>query len=411
MRLYVIQRMYMVTTTTILRQMNASWHVHCSSTSGSFVSVVATTTQSWRRNRKPAIVSRAAADVVRLDSIESLNATRGHREKEKTNGGRESSNGHLDARMRDHARLSLEEDSDEERSVVVVSEKEMNRREKISRANKGKVPWNKGKNMTEEVKAKISQKTYEAMQRPDVRARMKKANANRAPHSDEVRKRIREVLRKRADDARRVITLQTEYIVTAMEESEDPREQDIARNNTNAREIIGKLAWRVLHRDFETMYDKWEHNTDGFRDAVILRFEELGRRKKPRKKKVSKIKETARTQDKTRQKIVQAEEKLQSVEEALAKLKTLKAAYKDNPESLSIVVQKEVQTTDLLEKLREQVDLLHKSMETSPVETSVQQQPPKQQVENSNVSVLDSKWDTDSEASTLTQLPWGKRCL
>jgi len=82
-------------------------------------------------------------------------------------------------------------------------------------------------------------------------------------------------------------------------------------------------------------------------------------------------------------------------------LKTLKTTYKNDPESLSIVEQKEVQTTELLQKLREQVDLLHKAMESSEAAPAAAVA-----TENSNVSVLDSKWERES---TLTQLPWGKR--
>ena len=376
---------------TIIRQINAC-QVHCSSSLS-----VAATTQSWRRNRKTATVPRAAADVYSTSkSIAIQNGGQGGK-----NAGHESSPGvgHLDARMRE-GRLHFQESDDEE--IVTVSDKEKTRREKISRANKGKVPWNKGKNMSEEVKAKISQKTYEAMQRPDVRARMKKANANRSPHSEEVRKRIREVLRKRADEARIVIRQQTEQILAAMKESDNPRELDIAMNTKSA-EIIGKLAWRLLHRDFELMYDKWEKNTDGFRDAVIVRFDDLGRRKNTQRKKplARSQQQEKKASNHARQKIKQAEEKLESVEAALGRLKTLKTTYKNDPESLSIVEQKEVQTTELLQKLREQVDLLHKAMESSEAAPAAAAA-----TENSNVSVLDSKWERES---TLTQLPWGKR--
>lgn len=390
----------------VVRQINGC-PGHCSS-----YLCPAATTQSWRRTRKVATALRAAADVV--SNTKSININQDQDTRKHGAQRRSLGVGHLDARMRERRVPARESDDDGLVKVnandAEVSDKEMSRREKISRANKGKVPWNKGKNMSEEVKAKISQKTYEAMQRPDVRARMKKANANRAPHSEEVRKRIREVLRKRADEARKVITVQTDQILAGMKESDDAREREIATNVSNAHEIIGKLAWRLLHRDFELMYEKWEHNTDGFRDAIVLRFDELGRRKTTRKKKLVSVRAGKKvdTTGQAREKIMQAEEKLQSVEEALKKLQSMKTTYKDDPESLSIVLQKEVQTTDMLKKLREQVELLHKAMELPP---SIDATTSSGQSENSNVSVLDSKWDKDAESSTLTQVPWNKGVL
>lgn len=263
-----------------------------------------------------------------------------------------------------------------EQAPRTIPEKELSRREKISRANKGKVPWNKGKHMSEEMKAKISQRTYEAMQRPDVRERMKKANANRAPHSDEVRKRIREVLRKRANEAKVVIREQTRMIVEALAESEDEVERDIAARR-DAAEVIGKLAWRVLHRDFELMYGKWEADVDGFRQEVKIRFQNLNEREAnsrsggSRKKHpgvVSKAGEepggssggsdSSETVSSSTLLLSQAEEKLASVSAALTKLQGMKTTYKDDPESLKLVEDKEAQTTDMLERLQSQVELL-----------------------------------------------------
>lgn len=276
-----------------------------------------------------------------------------------------------------HASSAYEETvrSKEGSDPSTIPEKELSRREKISRANKGKVPWNKGKHMSEEMKAKISQRTYEAMQRPDVRERMKKANANRAPHSDEVRKRIREVLRKRANDAKGVIRQQTEMIIKALAESEDEAERDIAARR-DAAEVIGKLAWRVLHRDFELMYGKWEDDVGGFRQEVKLRFQNLNEREANSKSGGSRKKHAGGASSKavtggpsvdagssepaasSTLLLSQAEEKLVSVSAALTKLRGMKTAYKDDPESLKLVEEKETQTADMLERLQSQVELL-----------------------------------------------------
>ena len=265
---------------------------------------------------------------------------------------------------------------------ALIPEKELNRRQKISKANKGKVPWNKGAKMTDAMKQKISQRTYEAMQRPDVRERMKVANANRAPHSDEVRKRIREVLRKRADDARVVIREQTVLIVDGLASSSDPEERDIAARQ-DAHDVIGRLSWRVLHRDFEEMYDKWERDVDGYRIAVKDRFRELNERqgRARRRKQTSRVASRvasrptsgastgatgatgASSEPSTEPPSVlsQAEEKIASVSKALTKLQEMKAAYADDPESLQLVEEKEKVTAELLERLEMSATALRSS--------------------------------------------------
>jgi hypothetical protein len=263
---------------------------------------------------------------------------------------------------------------------ALIPEKELNRRQKISKANKGKVPWNKGAKMTDAMKQKISQRTYEAMQRPDVRERMKVANANRAPHSDEVRKRIREVLRKRADDARVVIREQTVLIVDGLASSSDPEERDIAARQ-DAHDVIGRLSWRVLHRDFEEMYDKWEHDVDGYRIAVKDRFRELNERqgRARRRKQTSRVassmtsrptsgassesssESSSEPSTEPPSVLSQAEEKIASVSKALTKLQEMKAAYADDPESLQLVEEKEKVTAELLERLEMSATALRSS--------------------------------------------------
>lgn len=50
------------------------------------------------------------------------------------------------------------------------NEKEMQRRRKIGLANKGKVPWNKGRKHSEETREIISQRTKEALRNPKVKS-------------------------------------------------------------------------------------------------------------------------------------------------------------------------------------------------------------------------------------------------
>ncbi len=63
-------------------------------------------------------------------------------------------------------------------------------REKISHANKGNVPWNKGRKHSEETRAKISQATRAAMERPQVRDKLRRLATGRK-HSEETKRKIR----------------------------------------------------------------------------------------------------------------------------------------------------------------------------------------------------------------------------
>ncbi|KAF6153600.1 hypothetical protein GIB67_027467 [Kingdonia uniflora] len=67
------------------------------------------------------------------------------------------------------------------------SNKELERRRKISVANKGKMPWNKGRKHTAETRERIKQRTIEALRDPKVRKKM--SEFPRA-HSDEIKTKI-----------------------------------------------------------------------------------------------------------------------------------------------------------------------------------------------------------------------------
>ncbi|EXC18497.1 hypothetical protein L484_018678 [Morus notabilis] len=71
--------------------------------------------------------------------------------------------------------------------------KEKQRREKIGLANKGRVPWNKGKKHSAETRERIRQRTLEALNNPKVRQKM--AECPRS-HSDVVKQKIGSALRR-----------------------------------------------------------------------------------------------------------------------------------------------------------------------------------------------------------------------
>ncbi|GAA0148331.1 hypothetical protein LIER_07806 [Lithospermum erythrorhizon] len=71
--------------------------------------------------------------------------------------------------------------------------KEMQRRRKIGLANKGKIPWNKGKKHSTETCEKIKQKTKEAMSDPKVRKKISECPRSR---SEQTKAKIQSSLRK-----------------------------------------------------------------------------------------------------------------------------------------------------------------------------------------------------------------------
>ncbi|XP_019451097.1 PREDICTED: uncharacterized protein LOC109353327 isoform X2 [Lupinus angustifolius] len=71
--------------------------------------------------------------------------------------------------------------------------KERTRRMRIGLANKGKVPWNKGRKHTAETRERIRQRTLEALRNPKVRRKMAE---HPLPHSDQIKAKISSSLRR-----------------------------------------------------------------------------------------------------------------------------------------------------------------------------------------------------------------------
>lgn len=95
--------------------------------------------------------------------------------------------------------LTTAEQGDAQASPQAVGsqeeDKERMRRSRISQANKGRTPWNKGRRHSPETIAKIKERTKLAMQRPEVLAKLKEMPHPK--HSEETKEKIREALRQR----------------------------------------------------------------------------------------------------------------------------------------------------------------------------------------------------------------------
>jgi hypothetical protein len=222
-----------------------------------------------------------------------------------------------------------------------IADKEVARRMKISAANRGRTPWNKGRNLTREVREKIRQRTFEAMQRPDVRARMAEANQHRLPHSEAVKQRIRDVLREK-------VALSEERRI-----SECPATAD----------VISRAAWRYLKRDFGNLHEKWLSNHNDFRKLVIARFLELEEReKKKRKRKPRSSQGKVARALATQKKLSSAREKLAMAESTLKKVAPIKAQLQANPDANPEVLHKVMEIESLVTQLRSNVVALNAAM-------------------------------------------------
>lgn len=246
-----------------------------------------------------------------------------------------------------------------------VGDKERTRRMKISAANRGRTPWNKGRSLPESVREKIRQRTFEAMQRPEVRARMAEANQHRPPHRQEVKDRIRSVLKERVAEAKAVISVEAVKILEALAASSNPAERAMAEQE-DALDIISRVTWRFIKRDFEMTFKKWENNENGFRTYMVTRFAEMAERgvkrrnangamrRKPAKTSSGKVRRAVATQ----KKLQVAKDKLAQAETALANVLPMKPKLVGNTEALQKVENIEA----AVPKLRDQVAALQDAM-------------------------------------------------
>ncbi|RLN00405.1 uncharacterized protein C2845_PM06G04200 [Panicum miliaceum] len=78
-----------------------------------------------------------------------------------------------------------------------LSKKEIERRRKIGAANKGQVPWTKGKKWSEEHKKLISQRTTQALRDPKVRKKMGHRQQHRQASKDKISAALRKIWERR----------------------------------------------------------------------------------------------------------------------------------------------------------------------------------------------------------------------
>lgn len=240
---------------------------------------------------------------------------------------------------------------------------EMRRRQKISAANKGRVPWNKGRKHPPEVIARIRAATQLAMQRPDVKERLAKANEKREPHTNEAKAKIRVKLLERAHVAREEINIQAKQILLErLAGSDDPDLQELAEF-PRAHEVVAGLAWQFFKKDWtEVSTTGWEQHPD-FRERCIAKLSKLANKERtvavPKKKKVDRVKAALGHM----KKLEEARSKLNAAEQAVEKLRRAKIAFAGDAARLAAASAAEEKATQLLGKLRQQVSRLETALQ------------------------------------------------
>eukprot|EP00873_Tetraselmis_striata_P037918 jgi/Tetstr1/458182/TSEL_044673.t1 len=173
------------------------------------------------------------------------------------------------------------------------NEAELLRRKRISEANRGKQPWNKGRKHSEATKAKIRQRTKEAMQRPEVLEKLR--NMPHPKHNTQIRNKISASLRahyiakrpsaeerqaaaaKRAAErvrkkAAKAATAAAEKAAADARKAEEKAEKARARAEVKATPKPRKRSEEHNRKIAEAIKRKWEDPT--YRGKIVSKINE-----------------------------------------------------------------------------------------------------------------------------------------
>lgn len=270
-----------------------------------------------------------------------------------------------------------------------VSDSEHRRRKLISTANRGKEPWNKGKKLSPELRALISRRTREAMQRPEVRARVAQAHKNypRRPIREEVRERISTSLREFHKAHKQVLEEQVDILLARLAQSPDPDERKVASYEAARLVFFGMARNTFRTRSGAlTMADKGWHEHPTYKQIVMKKcFAYMSRGRLPQDQRVET--KMARgttglgkghgrngpggvgrkggkyaTAIKYKKQLMDAEQKLQVAEQALQKLQKARPALANDPARMMTLVKMEKEAKGILYQLQDTVERLRDKM-------------------------------------------------
>ncbi|XP_074562341.1 uncharacterized protein LOC141818807, partial [Curcuma longa] len=161
-----------------------------------------------------------------------------------------------------------------------ISNEEILRRLKIGAANRGRIPWNKGKKHSEETRERIKKKTLEALSDPEVR---KKMSQHPHKHSDQSKSRISSSLRKIWEERRKIKRLQAQcYTLWARTIAE------AAKTGTDDQAELEWDGFEKMKADFMTQQVKRKEEKERAKVRVKLKAEMVARE---RAEKIAKLSE------------------------------------------------------------------------------------------------------------------------
>ncbi|KAL4858520.1 hypothetical protein ACK3TF_001483 [Chlorella vulgaris] len=269
--------------------------------------------------------------------------------------------------------LEQAEQQQEQHEREPPNELELARRKKISDANKGRTPWNKGRRHSPETIARIKAGTLKAMQRPEVRQRLAVANEKREPHSSEVKEKIRVKLLKHAVAAREVINKQAAEIVSKrLLSSPDPVLRECGEYE-QATEVVAGLAWQYFKKDWETVATVGWDEHPAFRERIVGKLTKLTSKKKavhqPKKKRVNKVSMALAHM----RKMDEAHRKLQMAESVMANLQRVKSAFAGDAARLQQALAAEKQAGVMISHLRGQLAALQEALQVSRLDLELEE--------------------------------------
>lgn len=258
----------------------------------------------------------------------------------------------------------------------IVTEVELARRKRISEKNKGKVPWNKGRKMAPELRQLITERTKQAMARPEVREKIGQSRSKRGPMKDSTKEKIRAALQVYQANARQEIEVQVALLLERLAHSEDAEEQEVAAWGGSFQAFCGLAmnAFRVAEARAVLAEEGWTSHP-WFRERIMKKCLRLARepQKKPKGSKASEsgskkyrprngVRSKYNAAMKYRRQLQDAEEKLSKAQAALAKLHAMKPSLAADPAKLSIVTKMEGDTLAVLSQLEETTKILREKM-------------------------------------------------
>lgn len=196
-------------------------------------------------------ISEEDAFLIKAEKLRRKKISEANKGKAPWNKGRTFPQGVLQSARNEPAVPTIEHTNDmDETTSILVREKW--RRLRISQANKGKVPWNKGRLHSEETKQRIKARTTEAMKDPKIRAKLRTYGVLQSP---ETKVKIRSALlrmwnaKRKIKASQEICVKEWKYMIAEM--ARCGNDGDVEYQWDSYATIMKELreAWRIAYNE------------------------------------------------------------------------------------------------------------------------------------------------------------------